>query len=150
MRRFAAGTVQLVVALVTGSLAQSGPFRPGDVLPAWTPGTLDIHQIVTGRGNAAFMMFPDGTTLLLDAGDSGGTDADQRPDASRTPAHRYGRFDYFSGGDMPGYPVPGAAAWHDEETDVHVRSARPMSMWSTTTAHWKKRIRSGWRRCVRA
>jgi hypothetical protein len=31
---------------------------------------------------------------------------------------RYGRFDYFTGGDMPGYPVPGAAAWHDEETDV--------------------------------
>jgi hypothetical protein len=30
----------------------------------------------------------------------------------------YGRFDYFTGGDMPGYPVPGAAAWHDEETDV--------------------------------
>jgi hypothetical protein len=31
---------------------------------------------------------------------------------------RYGRFAYFTGGDMPGYPVPGAAAWHDEETDV--------------------------------
>ena len=31
---------------------------------------------------------------------------------------RYGRFDYFSGGDMSGYPVPGAAAWHDEESDV--------------------------------
>ena len=31
---------------------------------------------------------------------------------------KYGRFDYFTGGDMPGYPVPGAAAWHDEETDV--------------------------------
>ncbi len=31
---------------------------------------------------------------------------------------RYGRFDYFTGGDMPGYPVPGAPAWHDEESDV--------------------------------
>jgi hypothetical protein len=103
----------LVTALVTGSLAQSGPFHPGDSLPAWTPGMLDIHQIVTGRGNSAFMTFPDGTTLLLDAGDAGDTeydrlhasDADQRPDASRTPAQwivRYirhmtgsdGRLDY--------------------------------------------------------
>ena len=62
----------LVLAFVANSLGQSGPFRHGDVLPAWVPGTLDIHQIVTGRGNAAFMMFPDGTTLLLDAGDAGG------------------------------------------------------------------------------
>ena len=100
MGRFAVGAALLVVALVTGSLAQSGPFRPGDVLPAWTPGTLDIHQIVTGRGNAAFMMFPDGTTLLLDAGDAGDTeydrlhpsDADPRPDASRTPAQWIGRY----------------------------------------------------------
>jgi hypothetical protein len=67
---------------------------------AWTAGTLDIHQIVTGRGNAAFMMFPDGTTLLLDAGDAGDTeydrlrasDADQRPDASRTPAQWIARY----------------------------------------------------------
>ena len=53
---------------------------------------LDIHQIVTGRGNAEFMMFPDGTTLLLDAGDSGGTDADQRPDTSRTPSQWIARY----------------------------------------------------------
>jgi hypothetical protein len=64
----------LVLAFVANSLGQSGPFRHGDVLPAWVPGTLDIHQIVTGRGNAAFMMFPDGTTLLLDAGDAGDTE----------------------------------------------------------------------------
>jgi Metallo-beta-lactamase superfamily len=70
------------------------------MLPAWVPGTLDIHQIVTGRGNAAFLMFPDGTTLLLDAGDAGDTeydrlhssDADQRPDSSRTPAQWIARY----------------------------------------------------------
>jgi beta-lactamase superfamily II metal-dependent hydrolase len=70
------------------------------VLPAWVPGTLDIHQVVTGRGNAAFMMFPDGTTLLLDAGDAGdaeydrlhASDADQRPDSSRTPAQWITRY----------------------------------------------------------
>src|SRR6056297_3007026 len=38
-------------------------------LPLWEEGMLDIHHINTGRGDAAFMIFPDGTTLLLDAGD---------------------------------------------------------------------------------
>jgi beta-lactamase superfamily II metal-dependent hydrolase len=38
-------------------------------LPNWKPGFLDIHHINTGRGDAAFMVFPDGTTLLVDAGD---------------------------------------------------------------------------------
>ncbi|MEC7262706.1 MAG: MBL fold metallo-hydrolase [Bacteroidota bacterium] len=38
-------------------------------LPAWEPGFLDIHHINTGRGDAAFMVFPDGTTMLVDAGD---------------------------------------------------------------------------------
>ena len=38
-------------------------------LPKWQPGFLDIHHINTGRGDAAFMVFPDGTTMLVDAGD---------------------------------------------------------------------------------
>ncbi len=56
-------------------------------LPAWTAGTLDIHQIDTGRGNSAFVIFPDGTTLLIDAGAAGDgiPYTDPRPDASRTP-----------------------------------------------------------------
>lgn len=37
--------------------------------PNWQKGFLDIHFIETGRGNASFMVFPDGTTLLVDAGD---------------------------------------------------------------------------------
>ena len=80
-------------ALLLRVTSQSAPLRSGDVLPRWTLGTLDIHQIVTGRGNAAFMMSPEGTTLLVDAGDVGPNsdprhpgDADERPNASRTPA----------------------------------------------------------------
>ena len=38
-------------------------------LSEWQPGFLDIHHINTGRGDAAFMVFPDGTTMLVDAGD---------------------------------------------------------------------------------
>ena len=63
-------------------------------LPPWTPGYLYIHHISTGSGNAAYFIFPDGTTLLLDAGDldreSMKANAplkmlDPRPDASRRP-----------------------------------------------------------------
>ncbi|WP_157830451.1 hypothetical protein [Siphonobacter sp. SORGH_AS_0500] len=35
----------------------------------WREGYLDIHHINTGRGNSTFFLFPDGTTLLWDAGD---------------------------------------------------------------------------------
>jgi beta-lactamase superfamily II metal-dependent hydrolase len=38
-------------------------------LPPWEEGVLDIHHINTGRGDAVFTILPDGTTLLIDAGD---------------------------------------------------------------------------------
>ncbi|SHI43986.1 ComEC/Rec2 family competence protein [Pseudozobellia thermophila] len=41
----------------------------GRQLPSWEKGMLDIHHINTGRGDAAFAILPDGTTLLIDAGD---------------------------------------------------------------------------------
>jgi len=41
----------------------------GEQLAPWQKGMLDIHHINTGRGDAAFIIFPDGTTLLVDAGD---------------------------------------------------------------------------------
>lgn len=47
----------------------------GDALPPWKEGMLDIHHINTGRGNAAFCIFPDGTTLQIDAGELAVTDA---------------------------------------------------------------------------
>jgi len=66
--------------------APAGAQVVGEVLPAWTPGTLDIHQISTGRGNCAFFVLPDGTTMLVDAGEltrSGPRLAPARPDDSR-------------------------------------------------------------------
>ena len=56
------------------NLAQSEPAPApvssvaGAKLQSWTPGTLDIHHISTGRGNVAFAICPDGTTILIDAG----------------------------------------------------------------------------------
>src|SRR5436189_1914906 len=88
----------IAIALCTTTLASAqtatstvaAPTAPevGKPLPAWSRGTLDIHQISTGRGNSALFVLPDGTTMLVDAGAAGdGTkmaDAEQRPDASRT------------------------------------------------------------------
>ena len=70
-------------------LARAGNGQtPGDPVPPWSPGTLDIHQIQTGRGNAAFLVFPDGTTLLIDAGGVPERPGPQlgpaRPNSSRT------------------------------------------------------------------
>ncbi len=60
----------------------------GKPLPSWSRGVLDIHQISTGRGNSAFLVFPDGTTMLVDAGAAADgvkmADTDPRPDGSRT------------------------------------------------------------------
>jgi beta-lactamase superfamily II metal-dependent hydrolase len=77
----------LLGCLAVPLLAQT----PGQPLPAWTPGTLEIHQISTGRGNAGLFILPDGTTLLVDAGALPTTGpatryfVPARPDASRRP-----------------------------------------------------------------
>ncbi len=65
-------------------------FGQTEQLPKWEKGYLDMHFINTGRGNAAFYILPDGTTLLVDAGDLPPTDSARRstavPDNSKTPA----------------------------------------------------------------
>ena len=78
--------------LVVIPFAPSAPFpfpqSAPSSLPPWTRGTLDFHQISTGRGNAALVVFPDGTTMLVDAGAVGDgqmmADTDPRPNGSRT------------------------------------------------------------------
>jgi beta-lactamase superfamily II metal-dependent hydrolase len=61
--------LRLLVALVT-ALPLLGQ-QVGSPLPLWRPGNLDIHFINTGRGDAALLILPDGTTLQFDAGDGG-------------------------------------------------------------------------------
>lgn len=59
-------------------MAIAGPFRqgfaetaqPSEALPPWKEGFLDIHHISTGRGNSAYIVMPDGTTMLIDAGET--------------------------------------------------------------------------------
>lgn len=83
MRRLLLAFCLLPSALL---LAQASD-TPGAALSPWRTGTLDIHQITTGRGNAAFMQLPDGTTLLVDAGAApdGIAYSDPRPNASKRP-----------------------------------------------------------------
>ena len=42
----------------------------GRTYPGWRKGEMDIHFIHTGVGEQTFFMFPDGTTMLLDCGDT--------------------------------------------------------------------------------
>ena len=37
----------------------------------WKEGYLDIHHILTGSGDCAFVVMPDGTNMIVDAGDIG-------------------------------------------------------------------------------
>lgn len=39
--------------------------------PGWKEREMDIHHINTGKGESVFCILPDGTTLLIDAGDIG-------------------------------------------------------------------------------
>ena len=55
--------------LLLTSVVNAQDAAPGRPLPAWKEGYLDIHHINTGRGNSAFIVFPDGTNMLVDAGE---------------------------------------------------------------------------------
>jgi hypothetical protein len=82
----------LATAIATSVRAQTPAV--GSPLPRWTPGTLDIHQISTGRGNSALFIMPDGTTMLADAGAAGDgiAETEPHPDASRAPGGWIARY----------------------------------------------------------
>lgn len=67
----------------------------GNAISPWQPGMLDIHQISTGRGNAGLYIFPDGTTLLVDAGElpiKTPKHTPDRPDDTRPAGERIVRY----------------------------------------------------------
>jgi hypothetical protein len=76
----------------------------GQPLTPWSEGVLDIHHISTGKGNATFVIFPDGTTLLVDAGASTTPIpyATARPNDSRRPGEWIARYvEHFHPGPSP-------------------------------------------------
>ncbi len=96
----------VVLSTVTPTLHTLDAQTVGEPLPAWTSGTLDIHQIHTGRGNAALLVFPDGTSMLVDAGDGNPEPprgATRAPDASRSAGEWIARYALRM---LPSVPVP--------------------------------------------
>ena len=61
------GPVLALSPLTCFETLQARTQRPPTWAP-WEPGKLDIHHISTGRGSCAFLVCPDGTTLMIDAG----------------------------------------------------------------------------------
>ena len=57
----------------------------GKVLPDWEEGYLDIHAINTGRGESTLFIFPDGTTMLVDAAGSNISPTDAIPPPPQKP-----------------------------------------------------------------
>ena len=49
---------------------ESSVIEVGKTLPAWKEGMMDIHFINTTTGECTFVIFPDGTQLLIDAASS--------------------------------------------------------------------------------
>ena len=104
--------MNVVFAILTLSAIHSGcnreePLPDGPVIEKsyvddWQEGYLDIHQISTGRGNVAWMIMPDGTTMLVDMGDLGADNYQQeimnpKPSASKSPAEWVARYiEHFS------------------------------------------------------
>ena len=64
-REFSSGAV---ASLLSAGCRTGG--IEGHRCPPWEPGGLDIHFIHTGVGEQTFFIFPDGTTMLLDCGDT--------------------------------------------------------------------------------
>ena len=71
--------------------------RKNRTLPAWSEGYLDIHTISTGRGECLFFILPDGTTMVVDAGEFSREGKKhknvlQRPNAQTRPTKVYGDY----------------------------------------------------------
>lgn len=69
----------------------------GSTLPDWQEGMLDIHAVNTARGECTFFILPDGTTLVVDAGEITQKPKNypidkQRPDDATRPADTYANY----------------------------------------------------------
>lgn len=59
--------------------------QTAEYLPEWKEGYLDIHTMATGRGDAALIIMPDGTSMMIDVGDNAKAKDTQHPDATKKP-----------------------------------------------------------------
>ena len=79
--------ISLIVIIIFVFSCTSDNNEIGKTYVGWKEGEMDIHHIYTGRGESNFHIFPDGTTMLIDAGDWDPSDYDKMcellPDSSR-------------------------------------------------------------------
>ncbi len=89
--------------------------RVGAPLPDWTEGSLDIHFINTGRGETAFLILPDSTTLLVDAGAATpepNWSTPAKPDESRRPGEWMARYIAHMTKSLPAQQIDQAVISH--------------------------------------
>lgn len=77
----------------------AGVVEVGQTLPLWSEGELDIHAISTGRGECLYYIMPDGTTMVVDAGEFSRETSEyknvlQRPNASVRPTKIFADYIY--------------------------------------------------------
>ncbi|MDD3556203.1 MAG: MBL fold metallo-hydrolase [Proteiniphilum sp.] len=82
-------TVTLWVCVTAAASAQ---VKVGDLFPDWADGYLDIHHIYTGRGECMFAILPDGTTMMIDAGETGSDKRNFKPDSTRSAGEWISRY----------------------------------------------------------
>ncbi len=75
-------------------LTEMAQAEVGEVLPYWAEGCLDIHFINAGQGECNFFIMPDGTTLLIDAGEYpvGADSSPRKPNALISPPQVYASY----------------------------------------------------------
>ncbi len=97
MKRGFITILSLCLAVVFTAGCSGNKARVGATLPAWSEGYLDIHTISTGRGECIFFILPDGTSIVVDAGEfsrEGKSYANvvQRPNAETRPTKAFGDY----------------------------------------------------------
>ncbi len=91
-------TTRIITLAVAGLLciacAKKDKAQAGAPLPPWSEGCLDIHLINSGNGECNFFIMPDGTTMLIDAGEMPRKEkhVPRRPDDSTRANKVYSRY----------------------------------------------------------
>ncbi|WP_187773945.1 ComEC/Rec2 family competence protein [Sphingobacterium hotanense] len=82
----------IILLLICSPFLLKAQQQIGKVFPQWQQGYLDLHHINTGRGECLFAIFPDGTTMLVDAGETGTDQRNFRPNASQSAGQWIARY----------------------------------------------------------
>lgn len=89
----------LLAALASASLPMlakgNNEVRIGQPLPKWERGYLDIHAVNTGQGECTMLILPDGTTMMIDAGECVPTTPNlvaPKPDSVTPPYLTYAKY----------------------------------------------------------